>query len=254
MIEQDLKYLGLTDNEISVFLVIIQNGKLSSGAIAKLTKIKRTTVYNVIKTLIDKQLVVEDLGGDSSYIAAAPVENLASMISREEAKLERKKRAVMELLPQLRQLAGSSKYNLPRIQFVDEKNLEQFLYKNASMWNKSIAEHDCVWWGFQDPSFAHFYKDWIDWYWKESAPPNIYLKLLSSESSIEKEMLKKMYNRRLIKFWDKTSLFTGTIWITGDFITLIMTKQRPFYLVQIMDAMLAQNFRSLFKGIWEEIK
>jgi len=39
----------------------------------------------------------------------------------------------------------------------------------------------------------------------------------------------------------------------GSYVIFIMTKQRPFYLVEIHDSVIAHNSRELFKTIWEKI-
>ena len=82
-------------------------------------------------------------------------------------------------------------------------------------------------------------------------PKNFELKLLSNESKIEQVMKNKKYAEcRQIKFWDKSSNFTGTLWVLGDYLVLIMTKQRPHYLVEIHDTIFAHNIREVFKNIW----
>ncbi len=45
--------------------------------------------------------------------------------------------------------------------------------------------------------------------------------------------------------------FTANTWVCGDYLILISTHQRPFYLIEIHDAMLAYNIRELFKKLWD---
>lgn len=80
------------------------------------------------------------------------------------------------------------------------------------------------------------------------------LKLLSNKSPIEKKMKKKKYQQRHIKFWNDTKKITATTWITGDYLIMIITNQRPHYLVEIHDATLAHNMREMFKGFWKKVK
>ena len=40
---------------------------------------------------------------------------------------------------------------------------------------------------------------------------------------------------------------------SGDYIVMIFTKQRPFYLIEIHDVPMAQNMRHLFSGLWKMV-
>jgi sugar-specific transcriptional regulator TrmB len=108
MLEENLKTLGLTPNETKVYLAILQFGKLTHPAIAKITKIKRTTVYNIVGTLLEKNLIAEDLAGAAAQLSIRPIEVFSYIVRKEEQATEKKKRAVAELLPQLQNLSGLS--------------------------------------------------------------------------------------------------------------------------------------------------
>jgi hypothetical protein len=91
------------------------------------------------------------------------------------------------------------------------------------------------------------------WFWK-TAPKQIDLKLFSNKSEIETQMKEKKIIRRQIKFWKGENELTGTQWVVGDYIILIVTKERPYYLVEIKDAIMAHNMRELYKNTWESFK
>lgn len=111
---------------------------------------------------------------------------------------------------------------------------------------------DKTWRGFQDHTFVEKFEKWIDWHW-EAAPKEIDLKLFTNESEIEKNMeIKKYAEKRMMKFL-KSSEFSATQWVVGEYIVFVMTKQRPYYLVEINDSVLAANTRELFKILWEKI-
>ncbi len=251
MIENTLKQLGFGDKEVRVYLTILEQGKTTPAAIATLTGIKRPTVYSIAKELVDKGVIVEDMAGPHGFLVALPPEELKNIAKKEERELESKKILINQAVTELQSFTKNTKYSIPKITFIYEEDLEDFLYKQTPEWNKSIMANDGSWWGFQDPTFPEIYKKWIDWFWNVSAPKNLMLKLLSNESRTEEQMA-KMYERRLIKFWDaKGGTFTGSTLVAGDYILLIITSQKPHYLVQIHDATMAHNMRELFKSIWE---
>jgi hypothetical protein len=250
---QLLSELGFSVKETSIYLAILQSGKITPAQIAKLTKINRTTVYAVAKELQRRGVISEDLGSTPAQLIALPPEDLANIIRNDEKDLESKRVLVDKAIEGLSSLAKATKYQVPKIVFIEEEQLEDYLYKQTPLWNKSLLEVDPTWWGFQDPSLVEHYQGWIDWYWQEANPTSIDLKLLTSQGDIEQEMKKREYLRRQIKFWKEATDFSATTWINGDYVVMIMTSARPHYLVEIHDKVMAHNLRQLFKGIWNSI-
>ncbi len=248
-----LKQLGFNQKEIEIYLKILEHGKITPATLAKITGIKRPTVYSTVKELLEKGVIVEDLAADKQFLLALPPEELDSIIRKDEAKLNEKKALIHEAIAHLQEFTKNTKYSIPKIQFVYEEDLEKFLFKATPAWNESIQKYDNTWWGFQDPSFVKHYQKWIDWYWTKGVPPDVGLKLLTSQSDIEQEMANRGYDKRIIKFWSGASNVTATTWVNGDYLVIIMTSQSPHYLVQIHDPLVAHNMRELFKGIWNNL-
>jgi sugar-specific transcriptional regulator TrmB len=252
MIKETLKKLNFNDKEVQIYLLCLQHGKLTPSAISKMANINRTTVYSVAKELIKKGVLQEDLGGANRAFLALPPQTFESNWKKEERKLQDKKLAVMRAVSELGAYTRGSKYSVPKILFIEEEGVEDHLYKQTSIWNRSLKEKEVDYWGFQDPSFIEYYEEWIDWYWtQEKSSNDISLKLLSTK---EAETLKgKKYKNRQIRFWNKAKNITATTWIMGDHVVMIITNKRPHYLVEIVDEVLADNMRQIFKSMWEEV-
>ncbi len=253
MIPQVLRQLGLNTHEIDVYLAILQNGKISATDLSKATKINRTTVYSIAKQLIKRGIITEDLGSNKRYFLARPPEDLDILLRRQEHDIEEKRYQLQNALGELTKLAKSTQYSIPKIVFIEEDGLRDYLYKQTKIWNKSLQEGEPTWWGFQDPTLVADYQEWIDWYWQEANPEDVDLKLLTSQANIEESMKEKDYARRHLKFWDKGTDFTATVWICGNYLIMIMTSQHPHYLVEIYDKTLAHNMREVFKATWNSL-
>ena len=252
MINELLQQLGLSEKEITVYLTVLKNGKITPAEVAKLTKINRTTVYSVAKDLVEKGFIAEDLAGTVSSLVALPPQDLKHVVHKEEKALDKKRQLIEKTVTELQGLTKNARYPIPKIAFVAEDDLEDYLYKRSDEWHRSIMERDGILWGFQDHSFAEHYEKWIDWQWQIGGPKDLRLRLLSNKSDIEEKNLDKGYDRRQIKYWNKGEQFTATVWAHGDYVIMIVTNQRPHYLVEIHDVTLAHNMRELFKGIWEQ--
>ncbi len=256
MINELLAKLGFSEKEIQVYLAVLENGKIAPARVASLTQIKRSTVYAVAKELLKKGVITEDIEGSGGYLVALPPENLSVAVKAEEKAIVEKKKIIKEAVSELLTIPQSKSYSVPRMRFIDEYNVKDFLYKQTPVWEESMKNGgETTWWGFQDHTFVE-YKDfggWVEWYWNR-APKEYDLKLISNDSEIEEKMKEKNISQRIIKFWKKDFRFTATTWILGEYVVFIMSKHRPHYLVEIHDAVYAQNMREVFKNIWEDIK
>ena len=167
MIYETLKKLGFSDKETEIYLTILQQGKIAPADVAKLTKINRSTVYDVSKELIRRGIIAEDLGSSVRYFAARPPQDLEVLTQKEEEVLSEKKRLVTSAVTELSALAKSTRYSVPKIQFFSENEIEQFLYRQTPIWDESMRNSDGIWWGFQDYTLVEHYLKWIEWYWTQ---------------------------------------------------------------------------------------
>jgi sugar-specific transcriptional regulator TrmB len=247
-----LTRLGFNEKEIKVFTTLLRQGKSGAASLAKLTNISRPTVYNVATNLVAKGLVAEDLGSKTIQYVALPLEHLSKLTQADKTALAQKERAVQEAITELRTLQATDAYPVPKIRFIEEKQLKEFLYSESAKWDKSAQGTDKTWWGFQDHTLVEQYERWIHWLWKK-VHKETEVKLLTNSSSIERRIYPK-YPRRHIRAWDKSDGFTSTTWVVGQYVIMVVTGRKPNYLVEIHDVMFAESQRNLFKGIWEEIK
>jgi sugar-specific transcriptional regulator TrmB len=253
MLEKLLSQLNLGNKEQIIYKLILEHGKIGPALLSRLAKINRTTVYSVAKELKDKGLIVEDLGGKTLYYIPARENELEKLVKTEHEKVEKKEKSIRDLQEFLKQMPESKTFSVPKIRFVDEADLEEYLYEAAPRWNKSLKEDAKTWWGFQDHTFVDKFEKWIDWFWK-GVSEDIDLKLLTNESDIEQKMKGKEYTDRRVVKLHESSEFTATQWIVGDYVIFVMTKQRPFYLVEIHDSVIAHNMKELFRSIWNNDK
>jgi predicted DNA-binding transcriptional regulator len=253
MIHQLLSELGFGEKEIAIYLCILKNGTITPSNVARLTRINRTTVYAVAKELVRRGIIAEDLASKTGHLLALPPSELFQLAIREEQQLVRKRETIQKAVEELQELTKEVRYSIPKITFVAEEDLEGYLRKQTPTWNKSIIGTDGLWWGFQDSGFAENYSDWIDWYWDQPSSRDFGVRILTDRSQVEDQLADKGYSRRQVKYWSESGAFSAATWVMGSYITMIHTKTRPHYLIDIRDAAMASNQRALFKGLWEMI-
>lgn len=252
VLEKALKQLGLGNKEQIVYKLILEHGKIAPALISRYTKINRTTVYSVAKELKEKGLIIEDLGGKTIYYIPSLHNELDKLIDFETEKAKNKINAIKELQETLKNIPVSKSYSVPKIRFIDEVDLEKYLYEASPRWIENMLAVNTTCWGFQDHTFAEKYGKWNMWFWR-TAPKEVDLKLFTNKSDVEKRLRDKKIKGREIKFWGNNNNFTGTQWVAGDYIILVVTNDRPYYLVEIKDSVMAKNLRELYKNIWQVI-
>ncbi len=247
--KEKLQQLGLNKTEIEVYLYVLSQGRATPALVSKDTGIKRPTVYAAAIELIRRGIMSEDIGGTSKYLVASP-KDLEQLIIGEKQKLLRDEALIEALLPELEELSRSARTPIPRIQYVRESELKEFFYKQTPVWNQSMIDAgETSWWGYNSRDLTEhaFVREWVDHYWR-TAPRKIDLHLFSPEHAGEKEIQKKKYERRHIKYWDEEH--NASQWIMGEYIVTVVTKQKPQYVIQIKDALMAESLRKLYRKLW----
>jgi sugar-specific transcriptional regulator TrmB len=118
MDEEILLRVGLTKNEIKVYLTLIKEEPLLAGQIAKLTRLNRSHIYDTLKSLIEKGLASFIIKANRKYFKAANPERLFAYIEEKEEKIKEEKQAVQSLIPELLKL-----YAVPK------KKIEAYIYE-----------------------------------------------------------------------------------------------------------------------------
>lgn len=254
-IQQTLQKLGLNEKETKVYLSLLKSGKIKPAMLAKITKLNRATLYSVAKSLLSKGIIAEDMSGSVLYFTPLPPDKLGNILEQTKRELKEKEELLNFAVNELNLISANKTYPVPKIRFIEENNLEKYLFDNTEKWQEAIINSDGVWWGYQDQSFAQYFEKWIDYTWKteSSRHPHYKPQFFSNETIIEKKLGKKYSkDKREIKYINDAD-FTANTWICGDYLVMIVTHQHPFYLIEIHDQMIAHNNREIFKKLWFSI-
>ena len=76
MFEKLLQELGFSEKETKVYLSLNQFGPMPASTIARLTEIKRTSVYDIVNSLIQKNVITSYRQGIYTYFAIDDVNKL----------------------------------------------------------------------------------------------------------------------------------------------------------------------------------
>lgn len=250
MIDHLLSEIGLTQNETKIYLALSKHGNLSYNQAAEIAGINRTTCYAVVKRLLEYGLVKEDLGKPVVQLIAEHPNALVEHLGKEQAQLIKKVELAKRAVNELDKLVPQKLRAEPRLRYIEEAHITDFLYLRAETWMNSLKTHDNTVWGFESDKFETDYPNWIEWYWTRPASKGIKLHLFSDESTARRKAVEKGPGKaefQLIPDLD----FTTDIWIYGDYIILLSLEEHPYYLIELKEPLLAKNFREFFKALWK---
>lgn len=132
MILDKLKTFGLNEKEAKTYMALLELGEAVVQRISQKSKIKRTTLYDVLESLKEKGLVGTTIKNKRKYYVASDPREL-------EHKLEEKKFAIKSILPELLSVANVIDKK-PKIRFfegeegIKEIYLDTLNYPDKPLW------------------------------------------------------------------------------------------------------------------------
>lgn len=130
MINSLLKQLNFSEKESLVYLALLEVGSGKANDLAKKTDLNRTTVYDILETLMQRGLISKYKKGASTFFNALDPKHLLNYLERDKEEkikeIEKQKSKVSELLPQLISLQSLYGKTRPKVQFFEgEKGIRE---------------------------------------------------------------------------------------------------------------------------------
>ena len=245
----ELRKLGLTEKETDVYLAVLELGPLSASSISDIVKISRTTVYEILKSLQKKGLILE-LGpkGKRNFAAESP-DKLLRIIKIQKREIEEKERELIRIIAALR-----AKYYLKtkkEIKTYSKKQGEKILLEDLlATPSKKIYVLSTSFSFKQQRKLEENYKK-IKKRLGEIEVKEILSPYIASRNAADKLKIRKSkFNFIQRKFFpDLINYFTGTL-IISDKIFFFDNKD-SFCIEQ---ENIVNLFKSLFEIIWDFAK
>lgn len=253
LVETLLTEIGLTANETKIYLTLLKYGSLTYNEASNYTAINRTTCYAVAKRLLSQGLLKEDLGQSIVRLVPEQPSALLDKLYAEQTavikRIELAKRASYELAKTIPQTARPE----PRLVYIEESNIENYLYQRAVKWIQSAKQENGFVWGFESAQFETDYPAWIKWYWQQPESKGIELRLFSDEGTTRKKAAAEAPGVAEFQLIPDIN-FTTDIWIYGQYTILLSLEERPHYLIELKEPLLSQNLRDFFQALWRATK
>lgn len=151
---EELKKIGLSNNEANVYLALLELGSATVQQIAGKAEVNRPTTYVQLESLMKNGLVTSFEKSPNNkkykpknYFRAEDPEYLQKFIGRERKQIEERERELTGILPELGQLFASSGER-PRVRFFDGieglKTMDEEFLKVKNKFIEGVSSLDDV--------------------------------------------------------------------------------------------------------------
>lgn len=103
-IESILEEIGLTKNEIKIYLALLEIGSTSTGAIIKKTGIHTSKVYDGLERLTEKGLVSYIIKANTKYFRAISPNRFIDFLHDKKKQIDQQEEEIKLILPQLKSM------------------------------------------------------------------------------------------------------------------------------------------------------
>jgi sugar-specific transcriptional regulator TrmB len=245
---QQLRKIGLTDNEAQIYVYLLKTSKdigNTAFEISKSTKIPRSTVYLTIDSLSERRLV-------SSFTKNNVLHYLAENPKTLKTDLEEKQELLAQLIPNLNMLRDDVLIN-PSVKSYTGKEGVRIVFDDIydNPHKKGIKEFHTI----SHPNLVEYLPKYLPKLLEYKKQINIFTKLIAPYETKAKPP--KEYtpdSHKEVRFLPENLKMPGTIVVYGKKVAILGLKENEVYSVIIESPVISQMMDSLFMCIWTLIK
>lgn len=235
-----MQKIGLTDNEIKIYLSLLKIGSSLASKIVDETKLNRTYIYDRLDKLLDKGLVSYVIKSGKKYFNAVPPDKLLYILEKKEFEIKDEKRQLKKILPDLLSLAKKT----------EDISIEVFKGMGGL---KSITEDilrekkDLFVIGFTG-ALARELKYFYPQFQKRRVELGIKRKILADHNMRKSPLLEKPLTE--CRFIPETYQSPSGMWVYGDKTTIFL-PEKEIYCILIRSKKVAQLYKNYFDILWK---
>ena len=239
--------IGLTKNEIKIYLVLLQSGVSTAYELSQKTGIYRAHVYDKLEQLIDKGLVTYVYEGAKKYFKAASPEKIKQYIEDKQKELDSQKKDVEKILPEL-----NSMFNMPK----EDTIVEVFRGKEGlKYFLKDIikTKEEVLITGIDDEKYNEALPIFMDQYFRDIKKNKIRERVITLKKKGVFMFDKKLAPTTEYRFLEEKQFNPTNTFVYGDKI-VIVSWGTPITATMIKNKGVAETYRNHFEILWKAAK
>lgn len=233
--------LGLSEQEASVYLAALELGEATVQELSRKSGVKRTSIYNFIDSLKERQILQETKRKRRSVFSAAHPHQLLEL---EKLKLHEFERAMPELLA-----INNRSLRKPRVTFYEDINGIKEVYNNMLKYKQPIicfSDQKHMW-----PTLG---QEYCEYFPPERARRGIPLRMIATDTAENRKYAQQdKVLARETRFISGERDFRTEINVYGNSVILASFRSVPPFAVLIEDKDIAETLRVTWQELWERL-
>lgn len=241
-LKNKLMILGFPENEIKVYLALLDLGSSTAGNITKKSGINRTNVYDALERLLEKGLATYVISSNRKYFQATSPDNLINFFEEKERQVKEQKENAEDLITEIKKRRKLDREPQESTIYKGKKGL-----KNIAEDILETKEELCVFGaeGNFKEIFTHYFEQWH----MKRAKEKIKVKILYNK----KVRGRKKYRLMEMRFNNQIESNPATTWVYGDKVAIIVWDEQPIATL-IRSKEVARSYRQFFDVLWSNSK
>lgn len=244
-----IKEAGLTDGEAKVYLALLGLGPSTTGPIIEKSSVAKSIIYQLLEKLIQKGLISYITKEKTKYFQAAEPNKLIDYIEEREKQLQKNKKKVVEILPQLLLKQKEAKQSEAKV----FEGFRGMITVHEHTYQKLNPEEEYFFLGIPPEQPKHFHAYWQRDHLKR-VKAGIKCRLLFNHKT-DPEILK---NRNSYELCDARYMpveINTPAWFMGykDIAVIGFPSSKPITL-EIINKEIADSFKAYFNEFWKKTK
>ena len=239
--KEELRKLGLTENETKVYLALLELGSTNAGEIIKKTKLHRNIVYDNLDKLIEKGLVSFVTIKNIKHFEATSSKELKDFIEKQKEEVLQKEQVVNKILPEIDKIRTSAERKQEATVFKGKKGLKTILEEITQ--TKSELLVFGTGWGMRE-TVGSYYEQW-------------HLKLrqnkVKSRILLPKNKKGLFLKPFIAKYLPENNVMPSTIAVYEDKVLNVVWGEEPIA-VLIISEKASESYKNYFNMLWKIAK
>ncbi len=245
--KDELKKLGLTEGEASVYLALLKLNSSTVGAIVKESGISYSKIYEVLGRLMGKGLVSFTLKEKTKHFQSVKPNRLLEFIRQKEEEVRKNKEMLQKILPALEGMSGNKDNQTAEI-FIGLKGLKTAYDLLLKDYSKKIP---LSFFYVHDEKYSEIANDFYEKEFNHFKELGVKVRGVSNADLKKSKSFVKPPKFIDLKFIDFP--LPSTIDIYQDKILLTTWRDKPFaYLITSRE--ISENLMNYFDKVWKIAK
>ncbi len=239
-----LRKIGLTDNEIKIYIDLLKSGSSTAYDIGKRTGIYRVHVYDKLEQLMDKGLVTQVYQAAKKYFQATPPVKIKQYLEEKKKEMELQEADINSILPELEAMANLPKENTFVEIFKGNEGLKYFL-KDIVKTGKEVLIT-----GIDDQRYQEALPAYMPQHFRDLKINNIKERVITAKRKSIFLFDKHVAPTTNYRFLEEKQFNPTNTFIYGSKV-VIVTWGSPVTAVMIKNNEIAKTYRNHFEHLWK---